>query len=223
MSPHSSFFIMDSTLLEVVYNLNETRGKRVSVGFDSHYNFEPCFFFYKLGVARIKITDMEWMTLVALHGEVETFFTQEAFVHQVLEVSTNIKLSLVESHGKRLICLDYTVNKFVNKFWMTDKQWNMLLKLRTCLELVFMRYKACAQELRSLFEALAYRLNLECGNEMRRTGGDMNLLQQGMRNIDMGSLTYNSDTGLDVQRALQELQIYCGPQFREFIKYNSIQ
>jgi len=219
---------MEGTLLEVVYNLNETRGKRVSVGLDPLENFEPNIYLYKQGVARAKLTEDEWMTLLSLKEEIEDFFKKDILVRQEFTVSHNVTVSLLESHHNRLVCIEYFVwpvlptntPKSVVKLWLNDKQWNSLLKLRECIEATYQHYKSCVPEVRTLFERFASSLNTECGHELRRRYGDITVIEEAMNHVNIESLLYVSDHGLDVRRTLFELRVFCLEQLRDYVKYN---
>jgi hypothetical protein len=203
---------MEGTLLEVNYNLNEGRTKRLSVGFDTTDGFKPFIYLYKAGAFRIKLDMNDWKSLVSIQSEVEDFFKRESFQPATLCLSGSLSVTCVESYGKRLIKFEYivwpavTTNRPlpVTKLWLAENHFKMLMKARPCLEMIYNHYMTCTEELETIYNTLVGLLKIKCGIQEWHHG-IVEMVTTAIQDMDLESFMYPSLQGLDVKRAVYEM------------------
>ena len=214
-------------VLAVTYHINESRTKSITVGHDVEVGFEPYIWIYKVGAPRIMLSFQDWEKLIALDQEAAAHFGNAEYVFHVIPLDGMVSVSFVESHGNRLLCLEHYAwpvvptnkPKAAVKMWICAKQWSKLMSLKPCIDLAYNQCKESASELHTLFESLGYSINAAYGETLRRNYGDLKMLQDYLSSYDDQHLVYNSSTGLNVPRALQEIKVLCIEQLRDFVKY----
>ena len=218
---------MNGSVLEVSYALNEARSKLVSVAHDPEASFEVFVWLYKAGAPKIKLSDQDWKTLLSLKDDADVHFKEKTYTFRQFAVCNNITCSFAESYGKRLICIEHFTfpaeptdrPKSSVRVWLTINQWQLLQMLGPHVDFLFERQQTCVSELRGVFDVLAFTLNNACGHELRRRHGDLQVLENAYDAMNLQAMTYVSDKGLDVGRALHEMRIFCLNQLRDHIKY----
>lgn len=214
-------------LLDATYHLNETKSKSVSVSHDISSPFQPFVWIYKAASQRIKLNQDEWNSLIIQKDDINEHLSSEQYVPMKFVFGQNTSLSFLEKYGKRMLYFEQTEwpihpssqPKPSTQVWMVDKTWYNLLKLQPVIDLLLGRYMNSTQELRTLFETLGYAVNTAYGPQLRKSYGDMKLLETFIAGFDTTSLEYASETGLDIRRSLDEMKILCLSELRDFVKY----
>ena len=198
------------------------------MGHDAASDFESFVWLYKVSAPKIKFNETDWKALITLKDDADVHFKEKTYTFRQFSVSNDINVALVESYGKRLVCIEHFTwpveptnqPKSSVKLWLTERQWQILHKLRPWVDVLHVQQTSRVSELRSLFDALAYTLNSTCGHELRRRYGDMKVLEDGLNGMNLAPLLYISETGVDVLRALHEMRMLNATQLRDHIKYN---
>jgi hypothetical protein len=140
---------------------------------------------YKVGTQRIKLTPEAWMELINLKDEVDTHFHQDTYKFLTLSIDNLLTVSIVESHGNRLFCLEQFESpvkptnqpKSPVKLWLSDKQWSVLRRVKTWVDTIFDRYLKSANGIQNIFETLGDCINVTYGTSLTRSYGDLVQLQ----------------------------------------------
>jgi len=205
---------MDGSVLDISYDLNDTRSKKVTVGFDVYDGFKPIIWLHKAGALRIRLRLEDWASLMSAKPVIEDFFKQEAYTYQSFSLCDSLYLTLTEAFNKRLIKLehiDWPVTttsrpKSPARLWLSEKHWLALLNAQPCVEAMYQRHASGMEELRTLYETLIENLNILCGDALRQKYGDVSVVEAALCEFNLGTLCYTSQNNLDVERALLELR-----------------
>jgi hypothetical protein len=206
---------MAGPLLETTYHLTETKTKSVTIGLDSSTKFEPCVWIYKSGSNRIRLSPTELTELLSLGTEIDSYFTAATLKDMQYKIGENLTICSAERFGKRLLYLERAENQRVY-LWIAAGAWKSFRNMFPCIQSALNHVISCVHEVKALFDQMGSQV--KCILDQQHLDGSH--IKDVLDKIDKSCFMYQSSTGMDVTRVINELAVFHIAEFREYVKYS---